>query len=66
MSNFLLKTVPKTKVTSSSRAIGDSVSAVAYFEESIEFLSKLPRDDMEVAYQNCSLHFTDFLTILLC
>jgi len=31
-----------------SRAMGDSSSAVTYFEESVEFLSKLPKDDLEV------------------
>jgi hypothetical protein len=28
--------------------MGDSSSAVTYFEESVEFLSKLPKDDLEV------------------
>jgi len=31
-----------------SRAMGDASSAVSYFEESVQFLSKLPKDDMEV------------------
>lgn len=31
-----------------SRAMGDGSSAVTYFEESVEFLSKLPKDDLEV------------------
>lgn len=31
-----------------SRAAGDAGSAVSYFEESVEFLSKLPRNDREV------------------
>lgn len=28
--------------------MGDGSSAVTYFEESVEFLSKLPKDDLEV------------------
>ncbi|KAF5189556.1 E3 ubiquitin-protein ligase chfr, partial [Thalictrum thalictroides] len=32
------------------RAIGDSSSAVTYFEESVELLSKLPSDDLEVMH----------------
>lgn len=28
--------------------MGDASSAISYFEESVEFLSKLPKDDMEV------------------
>ena len=28
--------------------MGDASSAVAYFDESVEFLSKLPKDDLEV------------------
>lgn len=28
--------------------MGDSASAVSYFEESVEFLMKLPMDDLEV------------------
>ncbi|KAE9593923.1 hypothetical protein Lal_00016931 [Lupinus albus] len=32
------------------RAMGDASSAVAYFEESVEFLSKLPKDDLEIAH----------------
>ncbi|KAK4770580.1 hypothetical protein SAY87_031112 [Trapa incisa] len=32
------------------RAIGDSGSAIAYFEESIEFLAKLPAYDMEITH----------------
>ncbi|KAJ4830131.1 Protein nca1 [Turnera subulata] len=32
------------------RAIGDSGSAVSYFEESVEFLSKLPVDDTEISH----------------
>jgi len=31
-----------------SRALGDAGSAVSYFEESVEFLLKLPKDDLEV------------------
>lgn len=31
-----------------SRAAGDSGSAVTYFEESVQFLLKLPTDDLEV------------------
>ncbi|KAK6921528.1 hypothetical protein RJ641_012035 [Dillenia turbinata] len=33
-----------------SRAAGDSGSAVSYFEESIEFLLKLPSDDLEITH----------------
>lgn len=32
------------------RALGDSGSAVTYFEESVEFLSKLPMDDLEITH----------------
>ncbi|KAF6147754.1 hypothetical protein GIB67_006727 [Kingdonia uniflora] len=32
------------------RATGDASSAVTYFEESVEFLSKLPEDDLEVTH----------------
>ncbi|KAJ8774212.1 hypothetical protein K2173_009643 [Erythroxylum novogranatense] len=32
------------------RAMGDAGSAVIYFEESVEFLGKLPRDDMEITH----------------
>nr|AFK44885.1 unknown [Lotus japonicus] len=32
------------------RAIGDASSAVTYFEESVEFLSKLPKDDLEITH----------------
>jgi hypothetical protein len=32
------------------RAMGDSSSAVTYFEESVEFLSKLPKDDLEITH----------------
>ncbi|XP_028789595.1 protein NCA1 [Neltuma alba] len=32
------------------RAMGDANSAVAYFEESVEFLSKLPKDDLEITH----------------
>lgn len=32
------------------RALGDAGSAVAYFEESVEFLSKLPMDDLEITH----------------
>lgn len=32
------------------RAIGDAGSAVTYFEESVEFLSKLPAEDMEITH----------------
>lgn len=31
-----------------SRAMGDASSAITYFEESAEFLSKFPTEDMEV------------------
>lgn len=31
-----------------SRAAGDAVSAVNYFEESVNFLLKVPKDDLEV------------------
>ncbi|XP_061353104.1 protein NCA1 [Gastrolobium bilobum] len=32
------------------RTMGDASSAVAYFEESVEFLSKLPKDDLEITH----------------
>ncbi|XP_015876147.1 protein NCA1 [Ziziphus jujuba] len=32
------------------RATGDAGAAVAYFEESVEFLSKLPKDDLEITH----------------
>ncbi|XP_004516522.1 protein NCA1 [Cicer arietinum] len=32
------------------RAMGNSSSAVTYFEESVEFLSKLPKDDLEITH----------------
>ncbi|XP_065867240.1 protein NCA1 [Euphorbia lathyris] len=32
------------------RAIGEAGSAVAYFEESVEFLSRLPADDQEIIH----------------
>ncbi|KAL5190865.1 Protein NCA1 [Glycine soja] len=32
------------------RAMGDASSAVAYFEESVQFLSKLPKDDLEITH----------------
>ncbi|XLU76291.1 protein NCA1 [Arachis stenosperma] len=32
------------------RGMGDANSAVAYFEESVEFLSKLPKDDKEITH----------------
>ncbi|XP_062092057.1 protein NCA1 [Humulus lupulus] len=32
------------------RATGDTASAVSYFEESVEFLSKLPRNDLEITH----------------
>lgn len=32
------------------RATGDAGSAVSYFEESVEFLSKLPRNDQEITH----------------
>jgi len=39
-----------------SRAMGDASSAVSYFEESVQFLSKLPKDDMEVfSSEHCFL-----------
>ncbi|KAL5078335.1 hypothetical protein RYX36_017319 [Vicia faba] len=31
-------------------SLGDSSSAVTYFEESVEFLSKLPKDDLEITH----------------
>lgn len=30
--------------------MGDSASAITYFEESVEFLSQSPSEDMEVRY----------------
>ncbi|WVY99984.1 hypothetical protein V8G54_026054 [Vigna mungo] len=30
--------------------MGDASSAVSYFEESVQFLSKLPKDDMEITH----------------
>ncbi|XP_055807831.1 protein NCA1-like [Solanum dulcamara] len=33
-----------------SRATGDAVSAVAYFEESVNFLLKVPKDDLEITH----------------
>ncbi|KAK4256507.1 hypothetical protein QN277_009358 [Acacia crassicarpa] len=32
------------------RAMGDASSAISYFEESVEFLSKLPKDDLEITH----------------
>ncbi|KAM7265501.1 hypothetical protein ACFE04_003184 [Oxalis oulophora] len=32
------------------RAIGDAASAVGYFEESVEFLMKLPMEDLEITH----------------
>ncbi|XP_062174198.1 protein NCA1 [Alnus glutinosa] len=32
------------------RALGEADSAVTYFEESVEFLSKLPMDDLEITH----------------
>ncbi|XP_042499716.1 protein NCA1-like [Macadamia integrifolia] len=32
------------------RALGDAASAATYFEESVDFLSKLPMDDLEVKH----------------
>ncbi|KAM6600757.1 protein NCA1 [Cannabis sativa] len=32
------------------RATGDTTSAISYFEESVEFLSKLPRNDLEITH----------------
>ncbi|XP_031265806.1 protein NCA1 [Pistacia vera] len=32
------------------RAMGDAASAVAYFQESVDFLMKLPMDDMEITH----------------
>ncbi|KAK9283694.1 hypothetical protein L1049_011944 [Liquidambar formosana] len=32
------------------RAMGDAASAVTYFEESVDFLSKLPTDDLEITH----------------
>ncbi|KAL5568394.1 hypothetical protein UlMin_024969 [Ulmus minor] len=32
------------------RATGDASSAITYFEESVEFLSKLPRNDLEISH----------------
>lgn len=31
-----------------SRTTGDASSAVSYFEESVNFLMKVPKDDLEV------------------
>lgn len=42
---------------SHSRAIGDAGSAVNYFEESIEFLSQLQTDELEVI--NVLLMYSD-------
>ncbi|MBA0813591.1 hypothetical protein Gohar_027425 [Gossypium harknessii] len=33
-----------------SRAMGDSAAAINYFEESVEFLTKLPTDDLETTH----------------
>ncbi|MCD7470826.1 Protein nca1 [Datura stramonium] len=33
-----------------SRATGDAVSAVTYFEESVNFLLKVPKDDLEITH----------------
>ncbi|CAN4118618.1 unnamed protein product [Withania somnifera] len=33
-----------------SRATGDAVSAVTYFEESVNFLLKVPKDDLEIMH----------------
>ncbi|KAA3481470.1 Zinc ion binding [Gossypium australe] len=33
-----------------SRAMGDSAAAINYFEESVEFLTKLPTDDLEITH----------------
>ncbi|KAL1079518.1 hypothetical protein V6Z11_D10G227300 [Gossypium hirsutum] len=32
------------------RAMGDSAAAINYFEESVEFLTKLPTDDLEITH----------------
>lgn len=32
------------------RAIGDAAGAIKYFEESVEFLTKLPKDDLEITH----------------
>lgn len=32
------------------RATGDAEAAISYFEESVEFLSKLPRNDLEITH----------------
>lgn len=44
----LSKMVNLVCLATCSRAMGDSSSAVSHFEESIEFLMKLPMDDLEV------------------
>lgn len=31
-----------------SRATGDATSAISYFEESVNLLMKVPKDDLEV------------------
>lgn len=46
-----------------SRAMGDASSAVNYFEESVEFLSKLPTEDLEVINSQPLLHI--FLCVIL-
>ncbi|MBA0870633.1 hypothetical protein Goshw_015114, partial [Gossypium schwendimanii] len=40
---------------SSSRAMGDSAAAINYFEESVEFLAKLPTDDLEIITHTLSV-----------
>lgn len=38
-----------------SRATGDATSAISYFEESVDFLKKIPEDDLEVGRCNIIL-----------
>lgn len=45
---FILKKIFAIIFFYCSRTMGDPGSAVAYFEESVEFLSKLPTDNQEV------------------
>jgi len=48
---FILFEKYLTHQVNSSRAAGDAGSAVKYFEESVEFLSRSKSEDMEVAYE---------------
>lgn len=41
-----------------SRATGDASSAISYFEESVDFLKKVPEDDLEVG--SCQIHPAKF------